>query len=204
VTPSIVDHFYSFVAALAAKNLSSPTLFRTYVPPRHASYNCTIVEAVRASTAEEPFFPSIDIGDPGVKETFIHGGSRLNNPVKAALQEAVTIFPGRSVSCVLSIGSGGQGITGFEGTSTTGLAKLLKKVVNDGEPISDEVAKELSDKEVFYCRLDVDHGLQDIGFGDFERLGEVRTHTVKYLQKHDVMQRVDRLVQILDRRPGAL
>jgi hypothetical protein len=72
------------------------------------------VEAIRATTAEDPFFPSIDIGDANVKETFIHGGSRINNPVKAVLEEAVSIFPGQSISCVLSIGSGAQGITGFE------------------------------------------------------------------------------------------
>ena len=85
--------------------------------------------------------------------------------MKAVLEEALSIFPGQCISCVLSIGSGGQGITGFKSTSTTVLAKVLRKVMDDGEHISDE---ELSDKE--YCRSNVDHGLDDID----SRIG---THT---------------------------
>jgi hypothetical protein len=172
------------------------------VPPRHASYHCTIVEAIRATTAEEPFFPSIEIGDANVKETFIHVGSRINNPVKAVLEEAVSIFPGEWIFCVLSIGSGARGITGFETTSIKDIARVLGKFMNDGEHISDEIAKELCDEEVFYCRLNVDHGLEDIGFGDWERLGDVKTHTRKYLEKCDVAEKVSRLVQVLNRRAG--
>src|SRR5258706_16135266 len=111
-----VDLFDSFVIASTPRNLSSPTLFRTYVSPRHASYNCTIVEAIRATTAEDPFFPSIEIGD--IKETFISVGSGINSPVKAVLEEAMSIFPNQRISCVLSIGSGAQGVTGFGSTST--------------------------------------------------------------------------------------
>jgi len=200
---TFIDLFYSFITASAAMNLSSPTLFRTYIPPRHASYNCTIVEAIRASMAEEPFFPGVDIGDPNVKETFIHVGSRISNPVKAILEEAASIFPGQSISCVLSIGSGSQGIIRFATTSITKQVKGLQNLINDGEHISDEVAKELCDRDVFYCRLNVDHGLEDIGFDDWERLGDVRTHTQKYLEKYDTSQKVSRLMQILNRRTGA-
>src|SRR6266498_5483380 len=34
------NHFCSFVGASTAKNLTLPTLFRIYLLPRHASYNC--------------------------------------------------------------------------------------------------------------------------------------------------------------------
>jgi len=157
------------------------------------------VEAIRATTAEEPHFPSIDIGDGNLRETFVHGGSRINNPVKAVLQEAMSIFPNQCISCLVSIGSGVQGITGFE---TKAPAKALKKFLNDGELISDEVAKELSDRTVFYCRLNVDHGLDDIGFEDWERLGDLKTHTRKYIEKYDVSQKISQLVQVLNRRKG--
>lgn len=199
-----IDFFCSFVGASTAKNLSSPTLFRTYVPPRHASYNCTIVEAISATIAEDPFFPSIDIGDMNVKETFIHGGLRLNNPLKAVLQEAELVFPGQRISLVLSIGSGAQGVIGFDTTSTSDFAKILKKEMNDSESISNEVAKELSDRDVFYCRLNVDHGLEDIDFKDWGRLGDVTTHTRKYLEKYDVDKKVSKMVQVLSRRTCAL
>jgi hypothetical protein len=161
------------------------------------------VEAIRATTAEDPFFPSINIGSTNVKETFINAGPRIASPVKAILEEATSIFPGRCVSCLVSIGSGVQGVTGLETTSTTELVRVLKDVMNDSERVSEEVAKELSDKDVFYCRLNVDYGLQGIGFEDWEKLGDVKTHTGKYLEKYDVTHKVSRLVQVLNRRAGA-
>jgi len=199
-----VDPFSSFVIASAARNLSSPTLFRTYTPPWNPSYNCTIVEAIRATTAEVPFFPSVDIGEEGLKETFIYGGPRLNNPVKAVLNEAKINFSGQYVSCVLSIGSGAQSSIGFKTMSTSDRVKVLEKVMKDGESISDEVANGLSDGDVFYCRLNVGDGLQNICFEDWQGLGDVKTHTEKYLQKPEVKQKVDRLIQILNQRSGAL
>lgn len=50
--------------------------------------------------------------------------------------------------------------------------------------------EELSDRDVFYCQLNVDHGFEYIGFEDWERLGNVGTHMQKYLEKHDVTQNV--------------
>jgi alanine racemase len=85
-----------------------------------------------------------------------------------------------------------------------GLSQVLKKLVDDGEQILDEVAKELWDKEVFHCWLNVDHGLEGIGFEDWERLGDVRTHTQKYLEKFDVAQKVSRLAQVLNQRTGTI
>jgi len=122
--------------------------------------------------------------------------------VKAVLEEAVSIFPDQSISCVLSIGSGVQGVTGFKPASNAEIADVLKKVMNDGDRISDEVARELSDRSVFYCRLNVDHGLDDIGFEDWERLGDVKTHTGKYLEKFDISQKISRLVKALNQRTG--
>jgi len=201
---TLTDHFHSFIIASTAKNLLVPSLFRTYISPRHSNYDCTIVEAIRATTAEEPFFLSINIGAANVKETFIHVGSHIANPIKAVFEEAELIFPGRAISCMVSIGSGLQGITGFKTMSTTEHARVLKDVMNDSERTSEEVAKKLSDKDTFYCRLNIDSGLEDIGFGDWERLGDVKTHTGKYLEKYDVSKMVSKAVQALNRRAGAL
>jgi len=130
---------------------------------------------------KDPFFPSVVID---VKETFIQVGLRIANPVKAIF-EAASIFPAQCVYCLVSIGSGVQGVTGFETMSTTELARVLKNVMGDNERISEEVAKELCDTDAFYCRLNVDYGLEDIGFEDWERLGDVKTHTGKYLRYLD-------------------
>jgi len=73
---------------------------------------------------------------------------------------------------------GAQGIAGFETTSTTELTRVLKKVLDDGERILDEIAKELSDKDMLYCRLK----LSVLRIGKGLETSEV---TQKYLEKYD-------------------
>jgi len=159
------------------------------------------VEAIRATTAADPFFPSTSIGEEGLKEAFIDGGF---NPVKSVLAEAKSVFPHNPISCVVSIGTGAPRIIGLETIDRNLTSDLLRKIANDCETVSEEVAKDLSQTNVFYCRLNVDHGLEGIKFEEWKKLGEVKTHTEKYLQKHDATQKVNSLVDVLSRRTGAL
>ena len=98
-----------------------------------------------------------------------------NNPVTYVLEEATSIFP---VQCISCIGSGGLGAVGFNTISATDLSNVMKKLAKDSERISEEVAKHLSNKDVFYCRLNVVYGLQDIGFKEWE-MTRIRTSAEK-------------------------
>lgn len=125
--------------------------------------------------------------------------------MKYVLEEARSIFPDQNVICVVSIGTGAPGIIGFENPdSTTDLIKVVKKIANDCEAVSEDVAREFSDKDGFYCRLNVEHGLQGVGFEEWERLADIKTHTDRHLQKYEVSRKIDRLVQVLNWRTGAL
>jgi len=55
-----------------------------------------------------------------------------------------------------------------------------------------------------YFRLNVDHGLQNVSLAEWDKLADVKTHTMQYLLKHDVSQKVDRLVEILNGHAGTL
>ena len=54
---------------------------------------------------------------------------------------------------------------------------ILRKVVNDGERISDEIVKELPVKDMIYCQLNVDH--TGLTISALEIGKEVRAQTQK-------------------------
>src|SRR6266481_4925080 len=95
---------FSFDLAMSALNMNAriPRLFRTYQAPKYPSPNCTIWEAIRATSAVPAFFPHIVIG----REAYVDGGMGCNNPVQQVLQEAELMFPDRHVACIVSIGTG--------------------------------------------------------------------------------------------------
>ncbi|KAG6898959.1 hypothetical protein C0993_002268 [Termitomyces sp. T159_Od127] len=90
----------SFVVALPSANIT-PRIFRTYQVNANQSYNCTIMQAVRATTATPGLFKPVSITSGGIPETFIGAGVRYGNPTKLALDEAFTVFgPFQPVACL--------------------------------------------------------------------------------------------------------
>ena len=64
------------------------------------------------------------------------------------------------------------------------------------------MAKEQSDRA--YFRFNVQQGLQKIELADWERLGEVETHTVAYMRLAEVDRNLDKVVSIIgDRKSSA-
>ncbi|KAG5635302.1 hypothetical protein H0H81_011773 [Sphagnurus paluster] len=92
-------HCFTFVCATTCAKISDPQLFRSYQVGANQNYNCTVWEAVRATTAAPEFFKSINIGnDP--KEEFLGGSLGYSNPTKLLLDEAKDIFALRHVACI--------------------------------------------------------------------------------------------------------
>ena len=55
-----------------------------------------------------------------------------------------------------------------------------------------------------YHRLNVERGLEDVSLDEWKKLGEVKTHTLAYLNRHEISREVDEIVEILvGRRDGA-
>lgn len=86
-------------------------LFRTFETVGTQEYNCTAWEAACATAASPQLLGPVSIGSSGMEETFIDGSLGCSNPLDALFQEASIVFPGRMVSCVVSLGAGRFGHT---------------------------------------------------------------------------------------------
>jgi predicted acylesterase/phospholipase RssA len=187
---------------MSAKDMdaSIARLFRTYNPPKHATYDCKIWEASRATSAAPTFFKRIEIGSVGMEEQFIDGGMGCNNPTAQVVEEAKIVFPNQHISLIVSIGTGHATTIAipkpgwFQKVLPLDVITSLKQIATDCEKTAQQMAKTQSDQ--IYFRFNVQQGLQKVGLGDWEKLGEVATHTNQYVRSVDVDRQLDKVVSI--------
>ena len=193
----------SFVLAMSALNMNArvPRLFRTYQAPKYSSPNCTIWEAVRATSAVPTFFPHIVIdGEP-----FVDGGMGCNNPVQQVLQEAELVFPDRHVACIVSIGTGQAQMIGIPKPGRdVQVVEALRKMATDCEASAQVAARRFERTPGVYFRFNVEQGFQDVQLEQWERLDEVRAHTGQYIRMADVDPRLDAAVASICGRQRAV
>src|SRR6266481_5856062 len=183
----------SFVLAMSALNMNArvPRLFRTYQAPKYPSPNCTIWEAVRATSAVPTFFPPIVINE----EPYVDGGMGCNNPVQQVLQEAELVFPDRHVACIVSIGMGQAQTIGIPKPGhKVQVVEALRKMATDCEASAQVAALRFERTPGVYFRFNVEQGLQEVQLEQWERLDEVRAHTGQYIRMADVDPRLDAAV----------
>ncbi|KAL1888426.1 hypothetical protein Sste5346_009543 [Sporothrix stenoceras] len=192
-----------FVCAVRKHDVQAtagPTLFRTYRVRRNATYNCTIWEAFRATSAAPPYFDPISIGDPGEEEIFIDGGLGYNNPTEQLLDEARRQFPERKVACIVSIGTGMARVIHFPDSPKTSPKKLidaLKNMATEADTTAERVQVRFQDTQDTYFRFNVNRGLEDLMLDEWKNLGKVRGYTSAYLNQSVVSSHVDVVVKAL-------
>lgn len=183
--------------------MSEPTLFRTYPVRENASENCTIWEAIRATTAAPAFFEPIEIGVAGMKIRYVDGGLGCNNPITQVLAEAHSLWPDRKIASIVSIGAGrGKTIalpvsTSIVSNPSQRLVKTLHSIATDCERAADICQRRFGTADRVYARLNVDQGMQDILINGWDKLGEVKAHTQQYLVKPAIKHEVDDVVKRL-------
>ncbi|KAJ6614228.1 FabD/lysophospholipase-like protein [Mycena sp. CBHHK59/15] len=194
-----------FVCAMNAANLNAalPVLFRTYDTSTEPADKCAIWEAARATTAAPTVFKAIKIGAPGMEEVFIDGGVGRNNPTAQVLEEAELIFPTRLLACVISIGTGHPKTIQIPTPSRIQrlipleVARAMISMTTDCEKTHQEMARRFRDTPDVYFRFNVEQGLQGVKLNQWDRLGEVLTHTRKYMLLEPVNQQLAKSVQVL-------
>ena len=200
--PCFLTENPSFVCAMPSQNVALPTLFRSWIPCANPSYDCTIVQAVRATTAAPIFFKAAKFGHP-TPQRYLDGGLRCNNPARYVMQEARSLYPNRQISYLLSLGTGAREVISLEESNAlqrvfpVKLLKMLQAIATDCEDQSEIMAKELSPSLTSYIRLNVDRGLQEVPPEEWRRLNDVEAHTQQYLMRHEIGLKVDQLVQAL-------
>jgi predicted acylesterase/phospholipase RssA len=197
--------FLRFVCAVPAKHINrQPRLFRTWSADKSPGYNCTIWEAARATSAAPTFFKRISIGDAGLQEEFIDAGIGCNNPVRYLVEEAGKEFgPERTVSCIVSIGTGKPMVAGFKSPGLfqrvlpLDLIKVLASMATDSETEASTMKARFQNCSGLYHRLNVERGLEEVSLEEWEKLGEVKSHTMAYLSDSTVSQGIDVIVDAL-------
>jgi len=194
-----------FVCAVPALHVNrEPKLFRTWSADKNPGYNCTIWEAGRATSAAPTFFKRIYIGNPGMQEEFVDAGIGCNNPIQYLVQEAQREFgPNREVACIVSIGTGKPKVTGFKAPARfqrvlpLDLINVLKAISTDSEAVASVMEARYQHCNGLYHRLNVERGLEQVSLEEWEKLGEVTTHTMEYLRAGETSQRLDVIVRAL-------
>ncbi|KAK4207930.1 acyl transferase/acyl hydrolase/lysophospholipase [Rhypophila decipiens] len=178
-------HCKVFVYAVDAHS-SNVRLLRSYksTTPGQVKYDCSLWEAARAATAAPLFFEPITFqkGD----FTFVDGAVRANNPVEEAMNEARSLWPGREVACLVSLGTAISVQRGFHPSKTRLHAVLasLAKIATDAN--AKHIAfqnggqgRELS-RQQRYFRFSVAQGPSGIEMSDFEKLPLMQSMTIQY------------------------
>ena len=199
-----------FVCAVPALHVNKePKLFRTWSADKNPGYNCTIWEAGRATSAAPTFFKRIYIGNPGMQEEFVDAGIGCNNPVQYLIQEAQREFgPNREVACIVSIGTGKPKVAGFKAPARfqrvlpLDLIKVLTAISTDSEAVASVMEARYQHCDGLYHRLNVERGLEEVSLEEWEKLGEVTTHTTEYLRGEKISQRLDVIVNALLGKPA--
>ncbi|KAH8784081.1 FabD/lysophospholipase-like protein [Hyaloscypha sp. PMI_1271] len=195
----------TFVCAVPAKHINKqPRLFRTWSADKNPGYNCTIWEAARATSAAPRFFKRIYIGDPGLQEEFIDAGMGCNNPVRYLVEEAGKEFgPERTVSCIVSIGTGKPKVAGFKAPGLfqrvlpLELIQVLADMATDTEAEASAMEARFQNCPGLYHRLNVERGLEEVSLEEWKKLGDVKQHTMAYLSDNAVSRRIDVIVDAL-------
>lgn len=183
----------SFVCCRNATAMDKPRLFRSYTTSGiEGSLNTPIWETVRATTATPGVFKRIQIQQNGLTEEFLDGSFGSKNPTKLLLNEAAEVFgPNSEVSCIVSIGSGKQqpidisSQSFFHRVVPTQVVSGLKKMAFDGEQIATEVEQKCDSTPHLYFRFDAEEGLDNVGFGQWQKVPEVESWTLDYLRDVD-------------------
>ena len=166
----------------------------------NATFNCTIWEASRATSAAPTYFDPISIGDPGQQEIFVDGGLGYNNPIEQVLEEAKRVFPGRRVACIVSIGTGLKSAIRFPTSPKTSPVKLIDAVVKmatESDTTAERVQVRFGKTKDTYFRFSVVRDLDEIDLAEWKNLHKVRTYTTGYMRQSTVSSRIDAVVKAL-------
>ncbi|KAG6896333.1 hypothetical protein C0992_008921 [Termitomyces sp. T32_za158] len=189
----------SFVVAFPSKNIT-PRIFRTYQVGANQGSNCTVVQAARATTATPDLFKPVFIISGGLSESFVGGRLGYSNSTNLVLNEAIKAFGfSQPVACFVNIGAGHPGPVSWEPTKVFSkkMMEFFYQISTDCEAEAEKFVENYINIPGLFYRLSVDQGLQKMPLDDWDKLGDIQTHSKAYLEKAKVTNEVNRLVGIL-------
>ncbi|KFY22519.1 hypothetical protein V493_06531 [Pseudogymnoascus sp. VKM F-4281 (FW-2241)] len=187
------------VFALRESN-SKLAIFRSYdylYAGQTLFWACKVWEACRATSAAPTFFDPVQLGP--FKQSFIDGGLGYSNPIFKVYDEAQNIWPDRTIVAT-SVGTGEVPGTAFGGNLKR-IAESITKIVTGCDVVADNFYNANKDMvaEKRYFRLNVTHGLGNIGLEEHKHIPEIVAHTERYLIRAETQTKVRKCVDALMR-----
>ncbi|KAH8797309.1 WD40-repeat-containing domain protein [Flagelloscypha sp. PMI_526] len=184
------------VTTMAAVNLSKPIVLRGY-SGRSSPMQCTLLDSLVATLSDAQTLPPAVIGEDA-PEFFVATTTGNCNPTEALLEETSSIFQARSISVIVSIGSGRPNPVSLSGqgdytNAVVGLAKSCHAV-------SQRMESRFSGHPGLFVRLEVD----SCDNSGIPHPGEVVSNTRVYLIEEDIRTLLDGLIYSLRYRPKRL
>lgn len=123
--------------------------------------------------------------------TFVDGGVRANNPIYQVSGEARRLWPGRSVGCLLSLGTGITSTKGFDPRKSRlhQVLQSLADIATDANARGREFRDTQEGRELIksrkYFRFSVSQGMDDVDLSQFEKFPYMESMTVPYSRDQD-------------------
>lgn len=202
------------MCTVCTSNVPQIRRFRSYKSANNLEHECTIWEAARATSAAPTYYPPVEIGPPGRRERFIDGGMGCNNPIFELHVEAEDLFESsREVACIISLGTGKRKTNQLPEPSffdmmltpnnikgAIDIAQSFKRIALDSDSRANDMDRKYSDVDGVYFRFTVEQGLQNIKLAEPQKLSDVRTQTLAYIELPKVSAALDRAAAALVRQ----
>lgn len=146
-----------------------------------------------------------------MQEEFVDAALGCNNPLRELVSEATNEFgEARHVGCIVSIGTGTQKVPKYDRPTLplqrfipADLIEVLKQLATDSEGVATDFKEKYRNCPGLFHRLNVGRGLENVSLEEWDKLGEVKTHTMAYLREPDISREVDAVVEALIRKSHA-
>ncbi|KAG5649995.1 hypothetical protein H0H81_001130 [Sphagnurus paluster] len=192
---------YTFVRAISGLDMSTSRLLRSYNVEQNVGFNCTVVEASRATTAAPEFFEPLYMSDSGLPEKLLGISLAWNDPVELVLKESEKVFGlSQEVVCVVSLGAGHSGAvqSGFYGLwKPDSSATLLQRIFSGFGSTAQRMQEQFRCVDQVYFRLGVEQSHQKTSVLDWQKLPEIKTHTLQYLSSSNSRKMLDTVATVL-------
>lgn len=196
---------HGLVVAVYKHAVGMPKLFLT----SDANDQTKIWQALRATSAAPTFFEEITFGSP--KVTYIDGGLGYNSPCVEVDSQAKSIWRGRAVGCVVSVGTGLQTIPSIPNSTRwlplglhnmhndLSVASAIVQMATSTTRVDNEMQRMYRDTDTEYYRWDVDTGLSDISLEQWMKEDEMASATKRYMEDPDQKIRRTKVANTLAR-----
>ncbi|CZR51442.1 uncharacterized protein PAC_01318 [Phialocephala subalpina] len=210
----------TFVVATRTRGGHQAVRLRSYPTKSKDALKCKIWEAARATSATATFFSPIIIGP------VLYGDAQTgwNNPTREAFNEACSIWEGRPVGCLISLGTGEDPIqllqaqeipkTSLLGSVTSwflpqkaspkevfrvGVAKYCTECLTDCKKVHDDVILHLDRDGIRgrYFRFNTP-GMSTIGLEEWEKIPDIISLTETYMDDAENIERKETVASFIE------